>query len=212
MRIAANEDSSAFNSLLIEVLNWSGDENIRWCSPIQEDDFAEYYDDSFLERLDLRDLKVPLADFWPRRGARWDALAKTDTGKVILVEAKAYIEEGVDYGSKARNPSSIAKISKSLHESKKAFSATDDASWDAPFYQYTNRLAHLYFLRKLNNIDAYLVFLYFANAPDVSNPCTEGEWLGAERLIKKAIGLSNHPFRDYMTTLIWNVPEMPSNL
>ncbi len=31
------------------------------------------------------------------------------------------------------------------------------------FYQYINRLAHLYLLRVLNKIPAYLVFVYFVN-------------------------------------------------
>lgn len=30
-------------------------------------------------------------------------------------------------------------------------------------YQYANRLAHLYFLRHLNGVEAYLLLLYFAD-------------------------------------------------
>ena len=210
MRIAANEDSAEFNQLLIAKFGWDEDEQIRWLSPIKSDDYAEYFDESFLERLGIGDLSVPLSNFWPRSGARWDGLAKTDSGKVILVEAKAYIEEGVDYRSKAERPESIAMITRALNDAKASFRANNDAPWEAPFYQYTNRLAHLYFLSALNQIDTYLVFLYFADAPDVPKPSSVAEWEGAARLTEKCLGLSNrHPFKERIATIIWRVPEMP---
>jgi hypothetical protein len=155
----------------------------------------------------LIDLKLPLREFWPRSGPRWDGLAKTESGKVIIVEAKAYIEEGVDYRSRAEGESQ-GKISIALAKAKEAFSASRDAPWDAPFYQYANRLAHLYFLRHLNGLDAYLLFVYFADAPDVPDRCTEEQWQGANRLIEKCLGLGAHPFRNYLGTLIWRVPDM----
>jgi hypothetical protein len=85
----------------------------------------------------------------------------------------------------------------------------EDASWESPFYQYANRLAHLYYLNALNRQRAYLLFLYFAEAPDVPEPCTVAQWEGAERLTKKCLGLpKGHPFSDNVRTLIWSVPEM----
>ena len=33
--------------------------------------------------------------------------------------------------------------------------------WSGTFYQYANRLAHLYLLHELNDVDAWLVFVYF---------------------------------------------------
>ena len=38
---------------------------------------------------------------------------------------------------------------------------TSTTDWTKCFYQYANRLAHLYFLKELNGIDAALVFVYF---------------------------------------------------
>jgi len=210
MRVAANEDASTLNKMIIERFGWSPSEQINWVSPVKEDNYAEYYDQEFLVQLELNDLKWPLSKFWPKSGARWDGLATTDSGKVILVEAKAYIEEGVDYKSKA-GETSYAKIRQALDAAKSDFGASKDAPWEAPFYQYANRLAHLYFLHKLNGIDAYLLFLYFADAPDVPKPCTTSEWQGSVRLIEKCLGLGNHPYRDRLGTIIWSVPEMPSN-
>lgn len=211
MRIAANDDSEALNHKIRTLFGWSPDEKIKWLSPIMEDEYAEYYDQEFLDRLGITDLEIPLSSFWPKSGARWDGLARTSSGKILLVEAKAYIEEGVDYKSKA-GEKSYAKIKKALSEAKADFKASKDASWETPLYQYSNRLAHLYFLHKLNGLDAYLLFLYFADAPDVPEPCTKSEWRGAVRLAEKCLGLGkNHPYRDRLGTIIWSVADMPSN-
>lgn len=209
MRVAVNEHAALLNGQIASLFKWKGSEEIAWLSPIAADDYAEYFDESFLERLGvpLEDLRVPLFNFWPRGGPRWDGLARTNSGKLILVEAKAYIEEGVDFGSRA-SPSSLEKISEALDRAKLAYAARAKAPWPSPFYQYANRLAHLFFLRELNDLDAYLVFLYFADAPDVPESCSIEEWRGAVRLIEKSLGLGAHRFRDCVGTLICSVPEM----
>ncbi len=210
MRVAANEDSSSLNRKVIDQFGWDSNEKIQWLSPVEDDEYAEYYDQEFLDRLGITNLKVPLSKFWPRSGARWDGLARTESGKVILVEAKAYIEEGVDYRSHA-GEKSLAKIRKALEAAKYDFGANEDAPWESPFYQYANRLAHLYFLHKMNGLDAYLLFLYFADAPDVPKPCTVSEWQGSVRLVEKCLGLGKHSYRNRLGTIIWSVPLMPSN-
>ena len=113
MRVAANEDAESLNQQIKDLFDWSPDERINWLSPIEEDEYAEYYDQEFLDLLGLTNLKVPLSSFWPKSGARWDGLARTDSGKVILVEAKAYIEEGVDYRSHA-GEKSLVKLQAAL--------------------------------------------------------------------------------------------------
>jgi len=85
-----------------------------------------------------------------------------------------------------------------FRSTKSAFRAAPSAVWENPFYQYVNRLSHLYFLRKINRVDAYLLFVYFADAPDVPHPCTVQQWEGADRLVKAP----------YIGTLIWRVPDM----
>ncbi len=210
MRVAANERTGALNALILKAFKWDKGERITWLSPIESDHFAEYYDQAFLERLGVTNLKVPLGNFWPRSGPRWDGLARTNSGKIILVEAKAYIEEAVDFCSKA-GPKAMPQIATALAEAKQAFGASRDAPWEAPYYQYANRLAHLYFLRHQNELDVYLVFLYFADAPDVPSPCSASEWHGAERLLKKSLGLGSHPFQSRLATIIWRVPQMLSH-
>lgn len=207
LRKAVNEYSATLGDKVRDLFHWPAGERIDWLSPVASDEYAEYYDQGFVERLGVPTLRVPLHDFWPKSGPRWDGLAKTNSGKLILVEAKAYIEEGVAFRSKA-GPSSRLKIQEALASAKKAFRAADDAPWEAPFYQYANRLAHLYFMRERNGLDAHLLFLYFADAPDVDDPCTVEQWQGAERLAKKCLGLGRHRFEQYVQTLIWSVPDM----
>ena len=210
IRVAVNEYSAELGSKISALFNWDARERIEWLSPIATDGYAEYFDREFLNRLGVSDLKIPLSDFWPQGGPRWDGLARTQSGKLILVEAKAYIEEGVDYGSGA-GPRSLVKIRDAIGRAKGAFAATPEASWESPFYQYANRLAHLYFARQLNGLDAYLLFLYFADAPDVPRSCTTQQWQGAVRLTEKCLGLGAHCFRDYVGTLIWSVRDMLAN-
>ena len=210
IRVAVNQSEAMLNALVSELFGWDACDEIQWLSPIASDDYAEYYDKEFLDRLGVVNLTVPLSTFWPSGGPRWDGLAKTNSGKKLLVEAKAYIEEGVDYGSKAKSDQALSQIRQSLAMTKEGFKAAKKAPlWETPFYQYTNRLAHLYFLRRLNRIDAYLLFLYFADAPDVPLACTKQQWEGAERPVKRALGLpTRHPFSDYVRTLILSVADI----
>lgn len=207
LRMAANDASAFTNERIRCAFGWCDRESIEWLSPIRSDQYAEYYDGEFLKRLGIKELAIPLHSFWPRSGPRWDGLARTSSRKFLLVEAKAYIEEGVDFGSKAGNDSR-RKIAKALKQSKQAYGASAEANWELPFYQYANRLAHLHFLVSKNEIDAYLVFLYFANAPDVPSPCSSEQWEGARRLTEKCLGLGSHVYRDRIATVVIDVPEM----
>lgn len=102
LRVAVNEHTDAFNSSIAGLFGWDARDPIEWRSPIEADDYAEYFDDEFIDRLCVSDLLVPLIDFWPRSGPRWDGLGRTKTGKLILVEAKAYIEEAVVIAAEPR--------------------------------------------------------------------------------------------------------------
>ena len=207
LRVAVNEASTFTNEKIKQAFGWPERETIEWRSPTKSDEYAEYYDDAFLERLGISQLAVPLDEFWPSRGPRWDGLARTPSGKFLLVEAKAYIEESVDFGSKAGDVSR-KMINRALEQSKQAFQANAAANWETPFYQYANRLAHLYFLVSRNQIDAYLVFMCFANAPDVPWPCNIEQWEGASRLTQKCLGLGRHAYSHRISTVVIDVPEM----
>jgi len=74
------------------------------------------------------------------------------------------------------------------------------------FYQYANRLAHLYFLRVLNDIPAYLVFVYFIN--DYTHiPTSKAEWLGALQLMHSYLGSRRHKLSKYVIVVFIDVKK-----
>ena len=210
LRVCVNGARDLLSAQVTQTFGWDKSERIDWRSPVEEDCYAEYFDQSFLDRIEVQPSQTPLKEFWPPGGPRWDGLAKTDSGKVLLVEAKAHIDESVDYGSGA-SAKSYRQIQGSLAAAKRAFRGSDRSSWESPFYQYANRLAHLYFLRELNGIDAYLLFIYFADAPDVPEPCSAEEWRGAMRLTKRCLGLGRHPYEAHVKDLIVSVRDLSSD-
>lgn len=189
LREMVNRHTSVLNGHIKRAFGWHNVE-IEWKSPLRNDDYAEYYDQEFLDRLGLNDLRMSLREFWPKSGPRWDALACANQDRFILVEAKAHIEECIDFKSRA-SPRALARIARRLDEAKAAFRATADAYWHSPLYQMANRLAHLHFLAGINGKDAYLVFVHFADAPDVKAPVSREAWTGAIRLARKCFGLTN---------------------
>jgi hypothetical protein len=72
---------------------------------------------------------------------------------------------------------------------KRAVGARAAADWDGVYYQYANRLAHLHFLRSLNRVPAYLVFVYLLNDAEMNGPKTAEEWAGALRLVHAQLGI-----------------------
>ena len=165
--------------------------SVEWRSPRREKEFKEYRDHAALTLAGVQPLRRRLADFWPARGPVWDAIGVSSRGGALFVEAKAHIPETASPPSRA-STASAAFISRSLAEARRWYSPRASAPWDRLFYQYANRLAHHFFLRRVNRIDAALVFLYFVNADDVHGPKSDLEWRGAVRLIHAVLGLPEH--------------------
>ena len=145
--------------------------------------------------------------FWPKNGCHWDALGKSENGQVFLVEAKAHIPEIVT------DPSGAGEVSKklidnSLQETKAFLNIQNNIDWSGTFYQYTNRLAHLYFLRVYNNIPAWLVNIYFINDNRMKGPTTKEEWMGAIQVVKTYLGVGHHKLSKYMIDVFIDVNEM----
>jgi hypothetical protein len=206
LRVVVNDYSQLLNARITKALGWSQSESISWLSPLREDGYAEYYDQDFLNRLGLTKLPKPLTTFWPRSGPRWDALAKTANGRVVLVEAKAYVEESVDFASRASSPESLVQINRALAEAKEGFGARYEAPWASPFYQTANRLAHLYFLHRENGVDAVSLLCQCVRC---ARACTVENWEGAIRLTNKCLGLPAHLLEQHVGHLIWDCNEFP---
>ena len=166
----------------------------KWISPLAENNYKEYRDDKFLWPIDQATFYKKLREFWPPGGPQWDALAtvegKSGVNGVILAEAKANIPElgSPVYACRAEGQSRD-KIENSLDTVKKALGAKLDADWMGDYYQYANRLAHLYFLYSMCGIPTWMVFIYFLSDDRVSYVHTEKEWGKSISRIQKTLGL-----------------------
>jgi hypothetical protein len=102
-----------------------------WLSPLADDDYQEYWNEPFLERLDLLEKHLEsFREFWPFKPSRngkpsprgtphWDALAQVPLMRggrgVVMVEAKAHRGELLKRNDKSKaDATSLDKIKKSM--------------------------------------------------------------------------------------------------
>jgi hypothetical protein len=111
----------------------SASHQLNWLSPIHKDQWAEYRDSRFLHTIGQAHLIEALKGFWPRRGPQWDALAKDESGRVFLFEAKAH---GAEMTSSCQaGATSLQVISRSINTAKLSFGARPDSDWLNGYYQ-----------------------------------------------------------------------------
>ena len=115
---------------------------------------------------------------------------------VLLVETTPHNAELAPPGTQAHEPA-LMKIERSLKEVRAAIAPRSSAEWTSTFYQYVNRLAFLYLLRK-NGYDAHLLHVLFVGAADVGGPSNADEWKGALKLLRAALGLTDHKLKSYV--------------
>lgn len=182
---AINHHPQILNEVLLERL--PNAERIHWLSPLEADEFAEYRDTEFLQRIGAEHLSDALHSFWPKAGPQWDALARSDNGDVLIVEAKAHVGE---LCSPATGASEISRrqIEAALRETAHFLDAEPRAPWATCLYQLTNRLAHLYFLRK-HSVPAWLVLMNFVHDTEMGGPDSEKEWKAAYQVAWYVLGL-----------------------
>ena len=208
IRLAVNDFPDLLNRRIREALSLAPDTEISWTTPLAEDDFAEYRDDDFIRLTGVQLPKQRLEEFWPARGPQWDALARVGSRGALLVEAKANVPEIVSSGTRAEGASRVL-LEKSLSELKSFLGVDPNISWSGKFYQYANRLAHLYFLREVNGQDAYLTFVYFTGDTDVGGPATIAEWRTALTVAKGALGVpKRHRLSRYVAEVFIDISEM----
>lgn len=170
-----------------DALRPAGLPPLAWISPVAETRFREYSDGAFLDALGLARLKPDLAAFWPRGGAVWDGLALTEGGPV-LVEAKAHVAEFFSSPCAAEAETSRQRIAASLAACKTALGADQRSDWMRCFYQYANRLAHLWWLRQ-QGVEAHLLLVNFVGDDDMKGPDDPAAWHAVERAADYALGL-----------------------
>lgn len=199
-----NQAPEVLNTQIRNNFDLPFDEEITWLSPKTEDNYAEYRDQAFIDLLDVDLVNVPLNKFWPSRGPQWDALGKSDKGTIFLVEAKAHIPEINSPRTQAKGQS-LHQIQSRLDETKRYLNAKPEINWSENFYQYTNRLAHLYLFRVLNDLPTYLVFVNFVNDVEMGGPQSVDEWRGALKLLYAYLGISRNKLSKYILDLFIDV-------
>ena len=211
LQLVVNRCPKLIDNAIGEAIGLGQGETIEWLSPLESDCFREYQDQAFLDRLCNRPRHRQLNDFWPQRGPVWDGLAKTSCGRSLLIEAKANIPE-FDSSPTDASLKSRRKIEDALQETRGFLRITSNTDWTKCFYQYANRLAHLYYLRELNKIDTALVFVYFVGDKTVRGrePVSKEGWEAAIALATHHLGIgTNSPWiRDNVADVFIDVHHL----
>ncbi len=165
-----------------------------WVAPLEEQRFAEPMDEEFLRVLGLGRFAPDLARFWPKSGPRWDALARVEVGSelvgVVLAEGKSYPLEMSGPGCQAVDQKSLRQIREAVASAQRWFEVDDPPTdWLGRWYQYANRLSHLYFLREIVGVDAWLANLCFVNDRSAT-PTHECDWVTWLREVRIELGFA----------------------
>ena len=211
LQLAVNRCPNIIDEAIAKAIGLEHSETVQWLSPLELDGLTEYQDHSFLDRLGISPQHRSLEDFWPTWGPVWDGLARTSGGRYLLLEAKANIPE-FDTSPTGATGASLHKIRKAFDETRAFLRVRSKTDWSECFYQYANRLAHLYFLRELNRVDAALVFVYFVCDTTVSgrNPVSHEGWQTAIDLATHHLGIrANSPWiRDNVADVFIDVGDL----
>lgn len=184
----------------------------EWRSPLASENYREYMGSDFLGLVKLSHLRFSLSDFWPRPGPYWDGLATVPGGKgghgVILVEAKSHFKElsNQSYACGARGKG-LQRIKASLAIVKRILAVKKNCDWLGRYYQYANRLAHLFWLNE-KGVPVWMVFLYFIGDQEQDGPGTDFEWRYKLNEMKLEMGLpKRHALSDRIIELFVPVPQ-----
>lgn len=204
VRIYVNRRSGDLSRAVTDRFPTLVDRNatLCWTAPLEEKGFTEPQDKAFLDAVGLGDLAPDLKRFWPTRGPVWDGLAVAmfPEGRpgVVLAEGKSYPKEAYGGGCKATSPAR-EQIASALETTQRWFGIPEDAeAWMGSLYQSANRYAHLYWLRKVLGVEAWLVHLLFLD--DATHEgATREQWEAELPRVEQALGLSGiaMPYADH---------------
>ena len=128
-----------------------------------------------------------------------------------MIEAKSRIAEMKrKSGSDAKDPESIEKISDSLKKTQRFLGACLSVDWfNSPYFQYANRLAHLYWFREIKSLPAFLTMLYFLNDTDRRGPSDPSEWKTAIQKEEHCLGIPDtHPLSDFVVSVFVDIKDI----
>lgn len=155
------------NTNLKEEFNQLIGDNLRWLSPLENEEYKEY---ELHEELICKELGISNAseifDFWPRRQPQWDGIAVSDkTHTLYIIEAKAHLKEMDSHCTASEKSKDLIKASmREVHDQHYPKGNFDQ--WMDDFYQLGNRLTFLQKMKKIspkNYPNVKLVLLNFVN-------------------------------------------------
>jgi len=188
-RLINDEPQRIEQQLRKDILGWSTAQ-FDWRSPLASQQYREYCDQEFLAALGLEEYsKALVGGFWPRHGPNWDALARVALPHpaVLLVEAKSHRSEMASHYSGGRK--SFKVIDAAFDKTRQWLQPQKHREWNSPFYQFANRLAHLYFLRKECGQEAWLAHVYFTADPYY--PTCREQWDDWLREVRFELGIGD---------------------
>jgi len=185
---------------------------LEWRAPLAPR-FDEPRDEAFLAAVDRGNLAQSLRGFWPARGPVWDALAvvrlRGEGSGVLLCEGKSHPGEIYGGGTKAGERSRV-RIAAALTETQDWLGLPPDPErWMDPLrpnepghssvYQSANRYAHLYWLREVAGVEAWLCHLLFVDDPTYG-ATSRARWNKALPDIERDLGLEGQtiPFAGHV--------------
>jgi hypothetical protein len=204
-QLYVNRRAHELNAAILAALPDVADQQptIVWKSPLESSKFAEYRDGAFLQAVGLEKHAASLAQFWPRLGPVWDALARVDLvgggHGVILLEAKAHCREMYAGGTRA-GVQSRKRITAAIEAAQKWSGSTAPvAHWldsmagepNSSLYQLANRIATLYWLREVAKVPAWVVNLYVLR--DSYGNTTQEMWDSEIDAAYEQLGLASKP-------------------
>jgi len=193
MQTIINSDMS------LSLDNDIGEGRIKWLSPLAADDYQEYrLNQSPISELLYID-KNTFSKWWPSpRQPQWDAIGTTDRDAIILVEAKAHLNETKNRSmAKAHSYELIKNALKKTHSSMSANTAFNEEVWMKKYYQTANRL--LFWDNMQLKYKTILVFLNFIKVPTPRFQTSKEEW-------------NNHTKKIFEALLGYGVSALPNGI
>ena len=194
------------------IATWSSlaafrhDQTLEWLSPLSGDGYKELRD-GLWSKAQIPGSSPQQAGFWPRRGPQWDGVATVHGANmergVLLVEAKSHVAEIASSPTGAEGDR-LEQIRAALNDVKHHLDVPAETDWATRYYQITNRLAYLYYLRVKLEHPAWLLFVYFVGDDFGSSgsrvfPPTEEAWRPWINEARHALRLPrSHKLSDYV--------------
>jgi hypothetical protein len=204
-----------------DILQPKGLGKIEWRSPLEELKKRTYSDKSFLKCFGLEKSWDKLSDFWPSGGPKWYVLGQISPDSPVLVEVKAETKTKTKFGEVTSNSCKAKAKGKSRSQIIAAFKKVCDdlgiqsthqgweANWTGKYYQYANRISHLWWLRK-QGLDAKLLFINFIDAKKGEEQACQDEWKDEFAKADRVLGLPlTHKLSEYIHHIYPNVNDIP---